>query len=58
VHGCLNIGWVLVVLLDRDLRRGGHMGEFVHVHLAADSCYISCDGGRVCRPVIICDKVS
>eukprot|EP00967_Tisochrysis_lutea_P064145 scaffold82980_cov12-Tisochrysis_lutea.AAC.1 len=21
-----------------------------------DACYLSCDGGRVCRPLIICDK--
>ena len=42
-------------LTNRDLRRGGHVGDFVHVHLAADSCYISCDGGRVCRPLIICN---
>lgn len=20
-----------------------------------DACYVSCDGGRVCRPLIICD---
>ncbi|PNW76230.1 hypothetical protein CHLRE_12g542800v5 [Chlamydomonas reinhardtii] len=39
----------------RELRRAGHLGEFVHVHLQGDACYISCDGGRVCRPLIICD---
>jgi DNA-directed RNA polymerase III subunit RPC2 len=32
------------------------MGAFVHLHLAGDACYISCDGGRVCRPLIICDR--
>lgn len=21
-----------------------------------DACFVSCDGGRVCRPLIICDK--
>jgi hypothetical protein len=26
------------------------------VHLQNDACYISADGGRVCRPLIICDK--
>ncbi|WIA33788.1 hypothetical protein OEZ86_006901 [Tetradesmus obliquus] len=40
----------------RDLRRVGHMGAFVHLHLAGDACHISCDGGRVCRPLIICDR--
>ncbi|MEW5318770.1 MAG: hypothetical protein WDW38_009963 [Sanguina aurantia] len=40
----------------RDMRRRGLLGEFVHVHLGADACYISCDGGRVCRPLIICDN--
>ena len=40
----------------RDLRRGGHLGEFVNVHLQNDACYISADGGRVCRPLIICDN--
>ena len=40
----------------RDLRRAGHLGEFVHVHLQNDACHISSDGGRVCRPLIICDK--
>jgi hypothetical protein len=23
--------------------------------LQNDACYVSCDGGRVCRPLIICD---
>lgn len=40
----------------RDLRRAGHLGEFVHIHLLNDACYISADGGRVCRPLIICDN--
>eukprot|EP00877_Chromochloris_zofingiensis_P003786 jgi/Chrzof1/13408/Cz07g31260.t1 len=40
----------------RDLRRRGHIGEFVHIHLQNDACYISSDGGRVCRPLIICDR--
>ena len=40
----------------RDLRRAGHMGAFVPLHLAGDACHISCDGGRVCRPLIICDR--
>jgi DNA-directed RNA polymerase III subunit RPC2 len=28
----------------------------VHIHLLNDACYISADGGRVCRPLIICDS--
>jgi hypothetical protein len=40
----------------RELRRRGLLHEFVHVHLQNDACYISCDGGRVCRPLIICDR--
>ncbi|GFR49601.1 hypothetical protein Agub_g11671, partial [Astrephomene gubernaculifera] len=39
----------------RELRRAGLLGEFVHVHLQGDACYVSADGGRVCRPLIICD---
>ncbi len=26
------------------------------MHLQLDACYISSDGGRVCRPLIICDR--
>ncbi len=40
----------------RELRRRCHLGEFVHCHLQQDAAYISCDGGRVCRPLIICDQ--
>ncbi|KAG1669071.1 hypothetical protein FOA52_003989 [Chlamydomonas sp. UWO 241] len=40
----------------RDMRRKGYLSEFVNQHLAADALYISCDGGRVCRPLIICDQ--
>lgn len=39
----------------RDLRRAGRLGEFVHAHLQNDAAHVSCDGGRVCRPLIICD---
>jgi len=45
-----------LVQVIRDMRRRGYVGEFVHVHLQNDACYLSCDGGRVCRPLIICDK--
>lgn len=38
-----------------DLRRAGKLGAFVHLHLSGDCCHISSDGGRVCRPLIICD---
>lgn len=40
----------------RDLRRHGRCGEFVSISLHQDRILISCDGGRVCRPLIICDK--
>mmetsp|Transcript_10383 Transcript_10383/g.31241 ORF Transcript_10383/g.31241 Transcript_10383/m.31241 type:complete len:1166 (-) Transcript_10383:34-3531(-) len=39
----------------RDMRRKGYLSEFVNMHLQTDALYISCDGGRVCRPLIICD---
>mmetsp|Transcript_18127 Transcript_18127/g.33118 ORF Transcript_18127/g.33118 Transcript_18127/m.33118 type:complete len:1156 (-) Transcript_18127:48-3515(-) len=39
----------------REMRRNNLVGEFVHVQLQQDACHISCDGGRVCRPLIICD---
>ena len=38
----------------RQLRRAGRVGEFVSITLAADAVYIASDGGRVCRPLIIC----
>lgn len=60
VHACSQAcsGWLKVPLLRccRELRRRGLVHEFVHLHLQNDACYISCDGGRVCRPLIICDK--
>lgn len=40
----------------RQLRRAGYIGEFVSVHRQADAISIACDGGRVCRPLIICDR--
>ena len=40
----------------RELRRHGRCGEFVSICLHQDRVLISCDGGRVCRPLIICDK--
>ena len=39
----------------RGMRRCGSLGDFVSVYLLQDSCYIASDGGRVCRPLIICD---
>ncbi|KAG2492788.1 hypothetical protein HYH03_008949 [Edaphochlamys debaryana] len=45
-----------LVTVIRELRRASHLGEFVAVHLQGDACYVSADGGRVCRPLIICDK--
>lgn len=40
----------------RQLRRAGRVGEFVSIFLQQDSVYIASDGGRVCRPLIICDR--
>ncbi|BDA40723.1 DNA-directed RNA polymerase III subunit RPC2 [Coccomyxa sp. Obi] len=40
----------------RRLRRAGRVGEFVSIFLQQDSVYIASDGGRVCRPLIICDR--
>ena len=40
----------------RKLRRAGYIGEFVSVYTQHDCVYIASDGGRVCRPLIICDE--
>ena len=40
----------------RTLRRHGRVGEFVSVHTADGRVYISSDGGRVCRPLLIVEK--
>lgn len=39
----------------RQLRRRGKLGEFVSVYAHHDAVHIASDGGRVCRPLIICD---
>ena len=39
----------------RELRRRGHVGEFVSAYSQHDTVHIASDGGRVCRPLIICD---
>lgn len=43
------------VQLVRAMRRAGRLGEFVSVHTNEkhQTVHISCDGGRVCRPLII-----
>jgi DNA-directed RNA polymerase III subunit RPC2 len=38
----------------RALRRAGRVGEFVSITLGADAVHVASDGGRVCRPLIIC----
>eukprot|EP00887_Chlorella_sp_A99_P006810 scaffold2.g6810.t1 len=48
-------GWVLVEAL-RGLRRSGKLGEFVSVYIQHKNVHIASDGGRVCRPLIICDR--
>jgi len=40
----------------RRLRRRGKLGEFVSVYAHHDSVHIASDGGRICRPLIICDR--
>ncbi|KAL4423845.1 hypothetical protein ABPG75_001146 [Micractinium tetrahymenae] len=40
----------------REMRRRGKLGEFVSVYLQHDTVQIASDGGRVCRPLIICDR--
>jgi DNA-directed RNA polymerase III subunit RPC2 len=40
----------------RRLRRCGKIGEFISVSTQHDTVQIASDGGRVCRPLIICDK--
>jgi DNA-directed RNA polymerase III subunit RPC2 len=40
----------------RMLRRAGHLGEFVSVYVIQNTLHIASDGGRVCRPLIICDN--
>lgn len=56
------------VLWHRDLRRRGLLGPFVHLHLAADACYIrygvclreggGCHGGRsLCFLAVLCVDV-
>ena len=39
----------------RALRRAGRLGEFVSVHTQRGSVHVAADGGRVCRPLIVCD---
>ena len=40
----------------RKLRRGGRLGRFVSVHTHRDGVHIAADGGRVCRPLIVCHR--
>lgn len=40
----------------KQLRRAGHLGHFVNVYTQQDCVYIASDGGRVCRPLIVCDS--
>lgn len=42
----------------RKLRRTGRVGPFVSIYrtLSQRTIHISCDGGRICRPLIIVDK--
>lgn len=40
----------------RRLRRAGRLGEFVSIFGQHDSVHIASDGGRVCRPLIICEN--
>ena len=40
----------------RRLRRAGKLGEFISISTQHDTVQIASDGGRVCRPLIICDQ--
>jgi len=40
----------------RRLRRCGRVGPYISIFLEGQRCYIASDGGRVCRPLIICDR--
>lgn len=44
------------VAILRGLRRCGKLGEFVSIYTQHDSVHIASDGGRVCRPLIICNN--
>ena len=39
----------------REMRRRGRVKEFVSVYMQHHTVHIASDGGRVCRPLIICD---
>lgn len=39
----------------RRARRAGLLPVFVSVFLQHDTVQIACDGGRLCRPLIVCD---
>lgn len=40
----------------RAARRAGLMTDFVSVTVLVDSVLIACDGGRLCRPLIVCHE--
>ena len=40
----------------RAARRAGGIGGFVSIYRQADAVSIASDGGRVCRPLIICEN--
>lgn len=40
----------------RAARRAGGIGGFVSIYQQADAVNIASDGGRVCRPLIICER--
>lgn len=40
----------------RRLRRAGRLGRYVSVHMHHDAVHVAADSGRVCRPLIVCDK--
>ena len=43
----------------RALRRGGRLGQFVSVaRQGPDAVHIASDGGRVCRPLVVCDAAT
>ena len=40
----------------RKLRRAGHLSAFISLAVSHGTVSISADGGRICRPLIVCRK--
>ena len=40
----------------RTLRRAGRLSPYISLALSHDTVSISADGGRICRPLIVCQN--